>query len=57
MSSNGALFVEAIATLAVLLHAYYTWAIAIIASLTVLLLALVAVLNTLCARLRHSRKD
>ncbi|MEV6544414.1 hypothetical protein [Streptomyces sp. NPDC051665] len=55
--SNGTLVVEALTTLAVLVHAYYAWAIAIIGTLTVLLLALVAVLNLLVARLRHPRKD
>lgn len=56
MSSNGTLFVEALTTLAVLVHAYYAWAIALVATLTVLLLALVAVLNSLYDHYRP-RKD
>jgi hypothetical protein len=55
--SNSTLVVEALTTLAVLVHAYYAWAIVIIGTLTVLLLTLVAVLNTLCTRLRHPHKD
>lgn len=55
--SNDTLVIEALTTLAVLIHAYYAWAIAIIATLTVLLLGLVVVLNTLYDRLRHPRKD
>lgn len=55
--STGTLVIEALTTLAVLIHAYYGWAIAIIATLTVLLLALVAVLNTLYDHLRSTRKD
>ncbi|MFJ4631579.1 hypothetical protein [Streptomyces sp. NPDC088847] len=56
MSSNGTLLVEAIATLAVLIHAYWAWALALVATLTVLLLALVAVLNSLYDHCR-TRKD
>ncbi|WP_405856152.1 hypothetical protein OG407_07325 [Streptomyces sp. NBC_01515] len=56
MSSNGTLLVEAIATLAVLVHAYWAWAIALVATLTVLLLALVGVLNALYDHYRP-RKD
>ena len=55
--STGTLVVEAIATLAVLIHAYWAWAIAIIATLTVLLLALVGTLNTLYDHYRHPSKD
>lgn len=55
--SNGTLVVEALATLAVLVHAYYAWAIALVGALTVLFLALVAVLNALYGRYRHPRKD
>jgi hypothetical protein len=54
--SNATLLVEALATLAVLVHAYYAWAIALVVTLTVLLLALVAVLNSLYDRRRHPRK-
>lgn len=57
MSSNGTLLVEAIATLAVLIHAYWAWAIGIVTVLTVLLLVLVGVLNTLYDRLTRTRKD
>lgn len=57
MSSNGTLVIEALTTLAVLVHAYYVWAIALVGALTVLLLALVGALNLLVARLRHPRKD
>lgn len=57
MSSNGTLVVEAIATLAVLIHAYWAWALALVATLTVLLLVLVGVLNTLYDRCRRPRKD
>ncbi|MET7679374.1 hypothetical protein [Streptomyces sp. NPDC005423] len=53
MSSNGALVVEALTTLAVLVHAYYGWIIAFVATLTVLLLALVGVLNSLYDRCRR----
>ncbi|MFJ8140631.1 hypothetical protein [Streptomyces sp. NPDC096013] len=54
--SNGTLVIEAITTLAVLIHAYWAWTIAIIATLTVLLLALVGVLNALYDHYRP-RKD
>ncbi|MFJ9895263.1 hypothetical protein ACIQPR_18300 [Streptomyces sp. NPDC091280] len=55
--STGTLLVEALTTLAVLVHAYYGWALAIIATLTVLLLALVGALNTLYDHLTRARKD
>ncbi|MBK3575117.1 hypothetical protein JHN63_15110 [Streptomyces sp. MBT65] len=55
--STGTLVIEALTTLAVLLHAYYGWAIAIIATLTVLLLALVGALNSLYDHYRHPRND
>lgn len=55
--SNSTLIAEALGALAALVHAYYAWTIALIGTLTVLLLALVAVLNTLWDRCRHPRKD
>ncbi|MFJ9381908.1 hypothetical protein [Streptomyces sp. NPDC101455] len=57
MSSNGTLIAEALTTLAVLLRAYYGWYLAFIATLTALLLALAAVLNTLYNHLRQPRKN
>ncbi|MFJ9243784.1 hypothetical protein [Streptomyces sp. NPDC101776] len=55
--STGTLFIEALTTLAILIHAYWAWAIAIIATLTVLLLALVGALNLLYDHLTRTRKD
>lgn len=53
MTSNGTLIVEALAVFTLLVKAYLGWIIALVATLTVLLLALVAALNTLYDRLRH----
>ncbi|XUL91019.1 hypothetical protein ACQ86D_33960 [Streptomyces galilaeus] len=57
MTSNGTLFVEALATLAVLIRAYLGWAVAFIAVLTVAVLALVGALHGLYDRHKHPRKD
>lgn len=55
--STGTLVIEALTTLAVLVHAYWAWTLGIIAVLTVLILALVGVLNELYDHHRRSRKN
>jgi len=55
--SNAELLAEAIAAVAVLIRAYLGWYLALVAALTVLLLALVGALNTLYDHYRRPGKD